>query len=362
MGALIAVHEWGHYVAARLSRMRVDSFSIGFGPALFSFRTRHTLFRVGTIPLGGYVKIAGLNPHDGTAANDPAAYPNRPAWQRFFVLAAGPLMNYVIAFGILVAILVTGRPEILDEPVIDTVAPLSAAAHAGLRPSDRVLSVGGADMQSFKELVSAIHASHGESMRLVVNREGRQLQFDVKPDIEDGVPRLGITPPKRVVRYPLAVSIPVAFQETLDKSLGVFEALRALIRREPGVRIEGPPGILAELAESASSGLAVFGMQIVQFSLALFMFNLLPIAALDGGRLVFLLLGVVRRKPVSIRVETWIHGIGFMALIAVFLAVSVGDCTRFVEKYQRSASRAPASGPVELGDGGPSGVAPDGGT
>jgi regulator of sigma E protease len=352
LGVLIAVHEWGHYIVARLSGMRVDSFSIGFGPALLSIKGKNTLFRIGSVPFGGYVKIAGLNPHDGTPADDSASYPNRPAWQRFLVLAAGPLMNYVIAYALLVVILVVGRPEALDESRIDNVISLSAAAHAGLKPGDRVVSVNGAATTTWRELASAIQASKGATLRLVVDRDERQLQFDVKPDIEDGIPRLGITPPKRLVRYPASTAVPIAFEETVNESLGIFAAIGALVRREPGVRVEGPPGILQDLAESAGSGWSVFGLKIVQFSLALFMFNLLPIAALDGGRLLFLLIGVVRRRPVSTRVETWVHGVGFLVLIGVFLAVSVGDCSRYVERYRRSAERAPATAPVVLADGG----------
>ena len=101
LGVLIIVHEWGHYIVAKWCNMRVDRFAIGFGPALFSKVSGETTFQVGAIPLGGYVQIAGLNPDDeAIAADDPRSYPNRPAWQRFLTIAAGPIVNYVFRHAI----------------------------------------------------------------------------------------------------------------------------------------------------------------------------------------------------------------------------------------------------------------------
>lgn len=352
IGALIAVHEWGHYLVARASRMRVDSFSIGFGPALLSVRGRHTTFRIGIVPLGGYVRIAGLNPHDGTAPEDPASYANRPIWQRLAVIVAGPLMNYLVAYLILVAAMVAaGLPELVDEPSVHSVKPGTPAAHAGLRPGDRVVSINAAPVARWTDVVRAIQSSGGAPLRLVIDREGATTAIDVRPDVEDGVPFLGIWPPRRQVKSTFDEALGRAFRETVRQSAGAILAIRALIKREKGVRVQGPIGIVEDLGESAAAGGTYWSLKIAQISLALFMLNLLPLAALDGGRLAFLLIALVRRKPVNQRIETAVHAVGFLLLLGLLVVVTFSDIGRLLDRSRRQSERNQAGAAV-VADGG----------
>ena len=138
LGVLIIVHEGGHFLVARLSGMRVDRFSIGFGPKLFSFKRGETIYQIAAIPLGGFVQIAGLNPgEEGMAADDPRAYPNRPVWQRLATIFAGPATNYVFAALMTIGIfLAWGVPGLGKAPVVDEVVDKSPAMASGWKPAE----------------------------------------------------------------------------------------------------------------------------------------------------------------------------------------------------------------------------------
>src|SRR5438105_373019 len=187
LGVLIIVHEGGHFLIARLSGMRVDRFSIGFGPKLFSFKRGETLYQIAAIPLGGFVQIAGLNPgEEGLATDDPRAYPNRPVWQRLLTIFAGPGTNYVFA-----ALLMTGVYIAYGVPVPGRVPQVGGlrdgkpAAAAGLLLGDELVRIDGHKLDEISQVAPLIDGSQGKPVTIDILRDGQPKSLSVKPE-KDG--------------------------------------------------------------------------------------------------------------------------------------------------------------------------------
>ncbi len=341
VGLLIAVHEFGHFAAARALGMRVDAFSIGFGPVLLAFKWGETEYRLSLLPFGGYAKIAGMAPGE-LPEEEPRAYLNRPAWQRALVLFAGPFVNWLVAFLLLAGLLMAGLSQPLDEPLIGAVAEGSPAEVAGLRAGDRVVAVDGKKMASWEELVGAIRASGGERMTFEYLRETRR-QSAMLSTGTDGM--LGIASSTVEVRTPPAQALALSFVKTGEIVGSSLASLKRLVTRESKGQLMGPLGIVDETRRAADSGMRPFLFTLVLISLALALMNLLPFPALDGGRLAFLAIESIRGKPVSPRVEGTFHAAGFALLLALILYATFGDVGRIAGRSgeaQRSEPGAPA--------------------
>ena len=302
-GLLVIVHELGHFAVARLSRMRVERFSVGFGPVLLRGQRGETEWAVSAVPFGGYVKIAGMGAGEEIDPADAGAYANQAAWRRFLVILAGPAMNYLFAVGLAAAMLATmGFREPDPAPVVGEVVAGGAAERAGLQPGDRVLSVDGRPVESWSALVAEVVAHPGRPARLSVQRgAGGPLELVATPDPVGGVGRIGV----------------------------VLAGLGQMVTGRQRAELRGPVGIAQEMAKSARAGAAPFVTIVWFISIALGLFNLLPLPALDGGRLVFLVYEIVTRRRVNQRVENIVHTAGFVALFGLLLAVTVfGDLAR----------------------------------
>jgi regulator of sigma E protease len=190
LGVMILIHELGHFWAALSVGIRVDTFSIGFGPRLFGFRRGETDFRISAIPFGGYVRMLGEQPGDETAA-DPRSFQAKARWQRAIVIIAGPFMNVLLAVALVAGLYMYGFPKEApsSEAVISSVAPNSPAAMAGLQPGDRILQLGSAQHPSWPDVLTqeALNANH--PLRLIVDRKGKKLELSVTPkmDPKEGV-------------------------------------------------------------------------------------------------------------------------------------------------------------------------------
>jgi regulator of sigma E protease len=187
IGAMILVHELGHFFVARLFNVRVDAFSFGFGPRLFGFRKGETDFRVSAIPFGGYVKMAGEQPGD-ESVNDPRGFLAKPRWQRLLIASAGPFMNVVLAVVLLAALFMVKFPKPMTADLIATIGhimPDSPAAKAGLREGDRITAVNGNQDPSWEDLSIAEFSSAGRPLNLVVERGGRRFEVQVVPTLSE---------------------------------------------------------------------------------------------------------------------------------------------------------------------------------
>jgi regulator of sigma E protease len=344
LGLLIALHEFGHLVAARLVGMRVERYSIGFGPVLCKFRKGETEYCLSAIPIGGYVKIAGMTPGDSEAPGeaeghssqtyDPHTFNHRPAWQRVLVIAAGPLTNELLAVLLVYIVAIAGMPYTRD-PVVGEVLPGSAAVAAGLLPGDRVAEVDGQTLGSFGDLVGAIHDHPGETVALDIVRNGETQRLTAKL----GTPAvLGVAAPIR--RYSPLDAIPAAIAWTGRQTVGTIEGVVNAALHPRSGQLEGPIGTVQVTVQEAEHGWQSLLFTLSLISLALAIFNALPWPALDGGRLIFLIYELVFRRPVNQKVETAIHATGFLLLLALIGLVTVGDVRRLRQPKAPEAATA----------------------
>ena len=351
LSALVALHELGHFAIARLFGMRVDRFSLGFGPVVLAHKRGDTEYALSLLPFGGYVKIAGMVPGDGTDPADPASYASKPTWQRFLTIAAGPLMNYLIAFVLLSGLNATGRPQVVAEPALGEITPYSPAAQAGLKPDDVVVSIDGATMSHFDDLVDRIVASEGHELTLAVRRGSQMLPMKVTPRLDGGTYRIGATPKTEVVTLPLGQAIAAAAKETVMANGIILGALADKVRGRGHIQFGGTVEVVAQTSEAARLGLGAFLLTLVQISIFLALFNLLPLPALDGGRLFFLGIEAVARRPINTNVETTVHAMGFMALLTMMAYLTVGDVRKRMARP--AGADSVSSHAFAGGDGGP---------
>jgi regulator of sigma E protease len=333
---LIVVHELGHHWAARRSGMRVERFSVGFGPVVASFRRGGTEFAVSALPLGGYVRIAGMSPGEDVDPGDRAAYANQPAWRRFLVILAGPAMNYLTAVLLAALLLATVGLRGPDPSArVGQVVPGWPAAEAGLRAGDRIVSVAGAPVADWKSLVAELQRSPGRPLTLEVERsEGgvaERLTLTVTPRDVNGRGRVGVGQASAAQRAAGPAALGAGFERTNAFAFAQLAAFGAVFRGTQGAELSGPVGIAQQLVSGARAGTEPFLALVWQISVVLAILNLLPVPALDGGRLVFLLIEIVTRRRVNERVEGIVHFVGFVALLALLLGVTVfGDLARLL--------------------------------
>jgi regulator of sigma E protease len=184
LGIIIVIHELGHFLVAKFFKIKVETFSVGFGPRLFGFRKGETDYRISAFPLGGYVKMAGETPMDAITG-EAYEFLSKPKWQRFLVAAAGPAMNIFLAVGLIAGLYMYGTdvPEFLiGKPVINVVEPRSPAERAGIKPGDQIVSFDGNEKPDWQDVQNAVVTSPGRSIPIVIERDGKQMQFTLTPD------------------------------------------------------------------------------------------------------------------------------------------------------------------------------------
>ncbi|MDB4979588.1 MAG: rane-associated zinc metalloprotease [Myxococcales bacterium] len=327
LGLLIVLHEGGHFLAARLCGMRVERFSIGFGPTLLGFKRGDTLFQIAPIPLGGFVQITGLNPNEEFDKNDPFVYPNRPRWMRLAVILAGPAANYVTAIVLMFAVLLAFGMPSKTQKIIEPVAGKPAAV-AGLKAGDVLVSANGQAVSADSPISEMIRAGQGAPVTIDVKRDGQPLSFVVKPEKQpSGALQVGIQIGPVDERTP--VSAGAAIKEAVVypyyASIGIVGNLVDMIRGRLHADLSGPIGITQQIAKAAERGASSFFEMVILLSVYLGVFNLLPLPSLDGGRATFLVLEWIRRRAVPPRIEAAVHTAGFMLLLGVLFFVSFKD-------------------------------------
>jgi regulator of sigma E protease len=326
LGILIIVHEGGHFLIARLGGMRVDRFSIGFGPQLWSFKRGETVYQIAAIPLGGFVQIAGLNPgEEGMAADDPRAYPNRPVLWRLATIFAGPATNYIFAALMMVFIyLIWGVPGAGKTPIVDMIVEGKPAAAAGFKEGDEILRIGGTPVKETKDVIPLVNASGGKDLAFDITRDGKPLTLHVKPEKDGNDWRIGVQlgPREEWVAAPTGERIKRALIYPLEYSQYI---LQNLVSTGIGGIIKngsGPVGIVTVMKKHIEHGARDAFMVVAIISTYLGLFNLLPLPGLDGGRLVFLAWEAISRRRVNQRMEQTVHMVGVLMLLTLILVIT----------------------------------------
>lgn len=323
LAVLMVVHEGGHYLAARRFGMRVTKFSIGFGPTLWKHRPKNspTTFQVAIIPFLAYVQIAGLNPYEEIDPKDPGSYANASLWGRIVTIAAGPLANYLFASVLMFFGFLLGGNQLVDETSMRVnIAPEGPAAQAGIQKGDRIVAVNGEGIRDWDHLKKVVGAHPGEKVDIEIERGAEHLH--VSP-----TPMAGGDTKGKILIGPYTSWQPVTTAEAAVLSVTeppkvVYSLVQGLARMVAGKEkpeVSGPVGIVKETASAAKSGAHVYLKLLGALSAYLGGFNLLPVPALDGGRLLFLLFEAASRRRADAKIEAKVHAIGllmFLTLIA----------------------------------------------
>lgn len=326
LGLLIVLHEGGHFLVARLCGMRVERFSIGFGPTLIGFQRKGTIFQIAPIPLGGFVQITGMNPNEEFDRADPAVYPNRPRWMRLATILAGPAANYATAVVLMLVVLMAFGMPSKTQKIIEPVAGRPAAT-AGLQAGDVLVEANGQAVNADHPIMDVIQAGRGAPVEIKVLRAGQPVVFHVTPEKRGTVYQVGIQIGAIDQRTSVGVGTAVkeAFVYPYYTSVGILGGLYDMIRGRVHADLSGPIGITKQIAKAAQRGTVDYLGMLILLSVYLGLFNLLPVPALDGGRAMFLAIESITRKRVNPRVEAMVHTAGFVLLLGVLVIVTFKD-------------------------------------
>lgn len=342
LGLLIFFHELGHFIVARLLRIGVPVFSLGFGPKIFSFLYKGTEYRLSAVPLGGYVQLAGEKPDDDLAPDiaPEQSFSLRPPWQRILVVAAGPVFNFVLALFIYWGLFwYQGQEELL--PVVGQVMENSPAEAAKLRPGDRVLTINGQEITYWRELAESIQKSEGQSLILSVLRDRQIMEITAQPRVETRqnifgedikVTMLGITASGdslAIAMEPGTALVAGAQQTWTIITLTMQGIIKLIGRIIPMDNIGGPILIAQLVSEQAAMGLTNLLALTALISINLGLLNLLPVPVLDGGHILFYTLESITGKPLSPRWQAIAYKIGIAFLITLMTFAVFNDVQRF---------------------------------
>jgi regulator of sigma E protease len=344
LSVIVFIHEFGHYIVAKLCGVKIEAFSIGFGQELFGFNDRSgTRWKFSVLPLGGYVKMFG----DASEASTPSGdldllseeekrhtFHFKPLPQKAAIVAAGPAANFLLTIAVLTILLFTnGLPS--TEPVIGEVMKDSPAAQAGLMAGDRVWKINGDKMHSFDDISQKTATNLGTPMTLVIERAGRFITFAVTPRMSPdkdmfGNPTKNMRPllglKSRNITYK-DIGIARAFWEatkrTYDFCAMTMKAIGQMVTGKRSLKqISGPLGIAKMSGEAANqSFLTILGF-VAMLSANLGLVNILPIPMLDGGHLAYYAIEAVRGRALSLRAQEMGFRVG-MALLAMLMAFSI---------------------------------------
>jgi regulator of sigma E protease len=345
LGPLIFFHELGHYWVARWFGVGAESFSIGFGREIGGWTDkRGTRWKIGWLPLGGYVRFVGdadaaSRPPGEERAEDPASFHGRPWWQRFLIVLAGPMANFLLAIVILSAFFMTYKAA-STPPVVAGIVKGSAAESVGLMPGDRIVEVAGQSVDTFEDIIGIVLIRPDAEVTLKYERAGKVRQADVRigSDVRTDpfgqkakVGLLGIgKPPTELRSLGPGAAVVAATDATFQTTRMIVVVVGQIITGNRSVKELGGPLKIAQAAgQQATLGLTDFIYLVALLSINLGFINLLPIPMLDGGHLLFYAAEGVSRRPVSERTQDWAFRGGLALLFALLIFTTVNDLDSF---------------------------------
>lgn len=327
-GVLVTVHEFGHFITAKMTGMRVDEFAIGFGPKIYQQKDGETLYSLRAIPLGGYNKIAGMDPDDPV---EPNAFNSKPIPARMLVILAGALMNFILPIILFSGIfMVEGRMQLVNEPVLGNVVNEMAAARAGLKAGDRIVTIDGKNVETWTDVVLNLRKAGTEEVTLTAERNGVLQTYKMTPmfDKDAGRPLIGVSPKFSKESLGFFGSIKEGFIYTKNIGLSMVSGLYRIVSGNAPADVAGPIGVAQMAGQVAEKGLLPLMNFVAFLSINLGVINLLPLPALDGGHFVLLLLEALRGKPLGGKAMTNIQMIGVALILALTVFSTFKDITR----------------------------------
>ncbi|QIL02524.1 RIP metalloprotease [Sphingomonas sinipercae] len=343
IGPLVFVHELGHFLVARAFGVGAEIFSIGFGREIFGWTDkRGTRWKVGWLPLGGYVRFVGdADPASAGATagatSRPDSFAGKPVWKRFLIVLAGPVANFLLAIAIFAAFFAFVGAPLTN--VVGSVKPGSAAAAAGIQPGDRLVAIAGRATPTFDDILRIVllrpnetipvTVQHGEQLRSVPVTLGSTTFKDGTRTFQAGL--LGVTSSVTArERLGPVDATATAVRYTARMTEGIVDGLVQMVRgRVSPEQLGGPLKIAKVAGEGAAAGPFAFAALVALISINLGFINLLPVPMLDGGHLLFYAIEAVRRRPVSARAQEWAFRGGLALLLSLFLFTTLNDLGSF---------------------------------
>lgn len=325
---MIFPHELGHFIAARRVGVKVNEFAFGMGPAIWKKQGPETLYSIRLFPVGGFCAMEG----EDEDSNEPRAFGNKKPWQKIVVLAAGSFMNIICA--IVIMSLVIGIMGFTTTVVGQVTEDLPAKA-AGILEGDKLLKIDDTEIEQWTDVSKALQASGGEEVVVTLERDKQVENVSVVPQLTEGVDAqgnpaqgyvLGVT--CKISHNPFMAVVDGA-QSTWNMTKMMFSALGQLFTGKAGVdELSGPVGMINMVSQTTEYGFWYYGFLTALICVNLAIINLLPLPALDGGRIIFVIYTMITGKTVSEKVEGAIHMVGMVLLLALMVFVTMNDITR----------------------------------
>lgn len=329
-GIIVLVHEFGHFISAKLCGIKVNKFALGMGPCLLKKQWGETEYSIRLFPVGGFCAMEG----EDTDSDNSRAFGKKPVWQRMIVITAGAFMNILLGFVLLIGLVCTY--EQVPTTVINGFHKSSKSIETGLEAGDKIVEIDGMSILTIKDLQYALMSSKDDSYDLTVKRNGEKVSLEgvvFEDKINNSVIDFNV---KWLDKNPVTVTS-YAAKDTVSTAKLVWISLKDLITGTYGFRdLSGPVGLVNAIGDAADSGENFKESVESLLSLAalitinLGIFNLLPIPGLDGGRFLFLIIEAVRRKPVKPEHEGVVHLIGMALLMLMIIAVTFSDIKRLI--------------------------------
>ena len=317
---MIFPHELGHFIAAKKMGVKVNEFAFGMGPTIWKKQKGETLHSIRLFPIGGFCAMEG----EDEDSDEPRAFSNKKPWQKIVILAAGSFMNVLCA--VLIMSLVVGIIG-FTTTTVDEVSKDSPAYEAGILSGDEIKSIDGSSIQQWGDISKAVSDFEGESISVTVERGGEERQLSLVPAAgEDGRYIIGIT--SDISHNPFKAVIEGA-KATWNMTVTMFDTLAQLFTGKLGAdNLSGPVGMVQMVSETSQYGFWYYGFLTALICLNLAIINLLPLPALDGGRIIFVLYTMLTGKQVSQKVEGTIHLVGLALLFTLMIYVTFNDVIR----------------------------------
>lgn len=317
-GMLVFIHEFGHFITAKMNGVTVHEFALGMGPKLVSKQGKETLYSLRVLPIGGYVRMEG----EDEASENPGSFSLKSPWQRLSVIAAGPIMNFVLAIVVITALFM------LDGFPTNTIGELvegAPAIEAGLLPGDEIVAINNTEIGSWDDVVTGISDAESDRLEVEVVRAGIVEKFVITATQEEETGRriIGIKP---AFEKDLLLSIKYAFMGVFYTVQAILQYLGSLLIGQGDFsQVSGPVGIYNAVSQASQSGLKSVLNITGLLSINLGLINLLPFPALDGGRIIFIALEILRGKPIDQEKEGFVHFVGFVILMTLMVLLVMKD-------------------------------------
>lgn len=322
---LITVHELGHFLAAKGTGMLVTEFSIGFGPKLFQKKVGETLYSLRLCPLGGYNRIAGMEPGEAVT---PRGFNGRPLWARMLVILTGPFMNFLLPFLLFFGIFaVSGLTLPVNKPVVGSLMEGYPGAAAGLQAGDRLVSINGRKLEKWNDINSLVQENGPKPGKVVIRRDGREMTLTLQPRFDGESKRflIGVRPPLEHRQLSLWESLKTAGLAVGKTTVAMVDGLRKMITGKVRADIAGPIGVAHMAGDVAAQGAVPYLEFMAFLSLNLAVLNLVPIPALDGGQFLVLVVEGLLGHALAPKAKEIIQMIGVACIVALTIFATMHD-------------------------------------